>query len=86
MADQSRRRKALKLVAEAPAPKPLPGIDRAARARRRARISSLTRPAPGTSDLLRVPFSLEKLHWGARDVEVYDLTELAPLHLPRRKP
>lgn len=52
---------------------------------RRARIESLSiRPHPGTSDLLHRPLSQETFPSPVnrvKEVEVFDLVDLAPMHL-----
>lgn len=58
-------------------------LDRERRARRR-RIEAMVRPAPGTSELLSRPLSVEVRGVGGRDVEIHDLTAMAPMHLLRR--
>lgn len=44
----------------------------------------MVRPAPGTSELLSRPLSVEVRGVGGRDVEIHDLTAMAPMHLLRR--
>lgn len=48
----------------------------------RNRILEMTRPSPGTSELLSRPMMQEVTGWGGKDVVMYDVVMgLAPIHL-----